>query len=510
MKKRFNILVGLFFFLIIFFNLFVKSYSSESQDSGCRAFNKELKLFNDLDYLPSNLGGIFGFNLKQHFDEENNKWVYTKSKNGNFLVGKVDTLNLASKIKTGYEVVSLNDTKFTLSDKQSNIINEVKNIKFGFYDPEKGNFSLNLSSVEESINYVQMGIKELSINDINIKKGVNEIYINYLLTNTYDLDASSNKKLLDIIDGTILEKTENGKWTYYVCNYSEEEFKNLKLADPGAEINFINLSKKDKNLIETKFKITPYSKKIGNDINLLSIEKSIEGVYFIKNNFNLLSFPFDKQKISISLIDNYYLLDDRQVASIDLTYRSLNNFVKKNDIPGWNIIGYSFDDIQYQDAFYSQGDYADGTQLEIIIERKHGYYLYKLLLPIILILMVCWSSVWITPKEIESRLTITIVCLLSLIAYNFVIDSELPKLEYLTVMDWIILVSYVYATIPNFLSIYSFNIYEKKNVLWVKVNTYSKRYGPTSYVLIILLIILVSVNKNPENASTLVSWMTGN
>ena len=202
-------------------------------------------------------------------------------------------------------------------------------------------------------------------------------------------------------------------------------------------------------------------------------------------------------------------MDDRQVASIDLTYMSLNNFVKKNNISGWNIISYSFDDIQYQDAFFSQGDYADGTRLEIIIERKHGYYLYKLLLPIILILMVCWSSVWITPKEIESRLTITIVCLLSLIAYNFVIDSELPKLEYLTVMDWIILVSYVYATIPNFLSIYSFNIYEKNNPKWVKVNDYSKRYGPSSYILIIFLIILVSVNKNPENASNLVSWMAG-
>ena len=43
--------------------------------------------------------------------------------------------------------------------------------------------------------------------------------------------------------------------------------------------------------------------------------------------------------------------------------------------------------------------------------------------------MVCWSaSLGYPPRELESRLTITIVCLLSLIAYNFVIDSELPKL----------------------------------------------------------------------------------
>ena len=68
-------------------------------------------------------------------------------------------------------------------------------------------------------------------------------------------------------------------------------------------------------------------------------------------------------------------------------------------------------------------------------------------------------------KELEARLTITIVCLLSLIAYNFVIDADLPKLEYLTIMDYIILVSYIYI---NFLILfiytyiffyYTFNIY---------------------------------------------------
>ena len=110
-----------------------------------------------------------------------------------------------------------------------------------------------------------------------------------------------------------------------------------------------------------------------------------------------------------------------------------------------------------------ENDFSDGLRLDFLIERKHGYYVFKVIIPIVLILLICWGSVWIDPKEIESRLTITIVCLLSLIAYNFVIDSEMPKLEYLTVMDWIILISYFYATIPNFLSIASFRL-QKTNL----------------------------------------------
>ena len=150
-----------------------------------------------------------------------------------------------------------------------------------------------------------------------------------------------------------------------------------------------------------------------------------------------------------------------------------------------------------------------GLAIELELERKHGYYIFKVIFPIILILMVCWSVVWVDPKELEARLTITIVCLLSLIAYNFVIDSELPKLEYLTVLDWIVLISYIYATIPNFLSIISFRLQKTNLKLSNKLEVISKRYGLSSYLLSIFLIVLLNANLNPENSSSLISWMAG-
>ena len=142
------------------------------------------------------------------------------------------------------------------------------------------------------------------------------------------------------------------------------------------------------------------------------------------------------------------------------------------------------------------------NQLNVIleIERQSSYYVYKIILPIILILMVCWSVIWITPKELESRLTVTIVCLLSLIAYNFVIDKEIPKLEYLTIMDWIIFTSYVFATIPNFLCIISFKLFSSNKKLCMTIENKAKYFGPISYVVIILLIITYNVSLEPDNS----------
>ena len=154
--------------------------------------------------------------------------------------------------------------------------------------------------------------------------------------------------------------------------------------------------------------------------------------------------------------------------------------------------------------YQEQGFYIDKflNQIDIIleIERQSSYYVYKIILPIILILMVCWSVIWITPKEIESRLTVTIVCLLSLIAYNFVIDKEIPKLEYLTIMDWIIFASYVFATIPNFLCIISFKLFTTNRKLCIAIENKAKYIGPISYVAIVLLIISLNVSLEPDNS----------
>jgi hypothetical protein len=188
------------------------------------------------------------------------------------------------------------------------------------------------------------------------------------------------------------------------------------------------------------------------------------------------------------------------------TLGSVSKTPAKNiNINGWEIVGHNITEKIYKDAV---GKNLSGFEITFDIERKTGYYVYKVILPILLILMVCWSVVWISPRELESKLTISIVCLLSLIAYNFVIDKELPKLEYLTVLDWIILVSYVYATIPNFLSILTFRFYkERKNLLNKKIDNYSKFLGPTSYLVIIFLIIIINVNLNPNHSGKLIAWM---
>ena len=502
-KKSKNYLNLFIFFLIVFYP--IKSSASTLK---CDLFIDAL-LANyqpEFNYLPGDTYlNDFGFLLSRRWDGNNKKYYDIKDKNGNFIVGKIHRLDLAKNIKSGNSIIKINDQKFINDEKQKEILLKNDKIKFEFFDPQKGNFILDIARKEQILTDVLFDIEDISVNSIDLKKGTFEVRLKY--DAGYQFFKNAHEKLYSVAEDTII--FEKDGWHWEVCIFTEEEFKKSRMRDPGNQIVLLDIAMKDKDLLDVYYKLTPYSKKFGNPGNHLYLEKKIEGVFNIKNKFNLHTFPFDKQVLSLTFIDGRFNLDQRQILYTYNTYESLDDYAGKNEIPGWNVTGYEINPLQYQDEFYKGEDFGDGFSLDILIERKHGYYIFKLIIPIFLILMICWSVVWIHPRELESRLTITIICLLSLIAYNFVIDEELPKLEYLTVLDWLILVSYIYATIPNFLTIASFRFLKTNKQLTIKMENYGKRYGATSYVVIIFIIIFVNVNLNPENSSALISWMGG-
>jgi hypothetical protein len=245
------------------------------------------------------------------------------------------------------------------------------------------------------------------------------------------------------------------------CYYDVEDWDDAYFSIPASGFSFANLHSSNNDTFQNTIYLKPYTElvkwhKENNWDNLLYIEYSEDGVHNFNMDFNYKSFPFDKQKIVIRLINGYDMSDGLLTLS-DYSKKNLNFFQKNNKINGWKIVDskIAYNHIQEPNYIYP----SSTVDLELYIERESGYYLYKVILPIIIILVVCWSSIWILPKELEAKLTITIVCLLSLIAYNFVIDGELPKLEYLTIIDWIVLVSYFYAALPNILGIYFHSLY---------------------------------------------------
>ena len=101
-----------------------------------------------------------------------------------------------------------------------------------------------------------------------------------------------------------------------------------------------------------------------------------------------------------------------------------------------------------------------------------------------LILCVAWYVLWIPTEKYEARLNTSIIALLALIAYNFVFQDDIPKLEYLTDMDRFILLSYIFCCIPVFLSIAFSKFISKNQIKVMKINKVIKIWGAAIYILL--------------------------
>jgi len=446
-------------------------------------------------------------------------WAIDKSEEGYYKVGKIYSPKIAGKIKPNDLIISIDNQdirKLDISRKKN--LKEINSIEDYFKEKEGEvleivfqSFDKNgkkyFQTIKTKINekkytssFLDFYLDSISIDE---KKGTTNISIE----TEFDVYRNGSFPIIKLARDTLKFIDDDGKEQFEQCPYSAQKWDSLDIEKPDQGVIFDNLVHKDNSLFEESYLVENYFSDtlIDSEDDQLAIRYKSKGEYKFKNNFKLHSFPFDKQKIIIYAYQSNEPLGKYQVSVSNYAKTEFISFSQKeNVISGWNIVDNSISYKTKKDI-HSE-DYFDGIELTLTIERKSSYYIFKVIFPIILILMICWSAVWIDPKEIESRLTITIVCLLSLIAYNFVIDSELPKLEYLTIMDYIILISYVYAAIPNFLSIYSFQLIKKNKNLAEKYEFYEKRYGLPSYILIIFFIIIINASSAPDHTNSMFTW----
>ena len=144
---------------------------------------------------------------------------------------------------------------------------------------------------------------------------------------------------------------------------------------------------------------------------------------------SLRDFPFDKQEIIVSLLplefseDEVILIADERVTG----------FSDRLNISDWTIEGASGSiDSQYFDAFERVHSRFD---LQINASRLSDFYVWKILLPLTLIVAMSWSVFWINPAQFGTQIGLSATAMLTLIAFIFATSSIVPKLGYFTILD---------------------------------------------------------------------------
>jgi hypothetical protein len=151
---------------------------------------------------------------------------------------------------------------------------------------------------------------------------------------------------------------------------------------------------------------------------------------------NLRDFPFDHQTFNVQVVAVGYEQNEVKLVR-DTDY--VSGIAKKLSVADWTIIEWRAEPFDYKTVPGRRS--PAGFLFAIKAQRKVEYYVMKIILPLVFIVMMSWAVFWIDPKHEGTQITVAMTSMLTLIAFRFAMGSSLPEISYLTRMDSFILVS---------------------------------------------------------------------
>jgi len=195
-------------------------------------------------------------------------------------------------------------------------------------------------------------------------------------------------------------------------------------------------------------------------------------------------FPFDTQNIVITLLSAEYA-EDKIVITVDELVTGRNP--AKFDIPDW-----LFSDVNAlittKHLEILDRDYSI-FEFHIPAERRSGYFIWKVILPLMLIVFMSWTVFWINPSQVGPQISMSATSMLTLIAFQFAMGSMLPRLSYFTIMDrfvvgstFLVFLALIESITTNYL------VTTDKENLALKMDRYCCWIFPTIFLVFVLIV----------------------
>ena len=189
-------------------------------------------------------------------------------------------------------------------------------------------------------------------------------------------------------------------------------------------------------------------------------------------NFDYRAYPFDKQEFLIHI--------DSLIPEEYYVYELLEGFSGIGENLGldeWVITGF--------DTSVSSQEYGSRYTFSFNAHRQIGYYLYRIFIPLGLIIIVTWVTFFL--KDYMRRIEFTAANLLLFIAFNFTLGSDLPQLGYITFADGIMMATFVISALAVVFNVFlrRLSITERKSLaeridkytIWVYPLAYATAFG---------------------------------
>ena len=134
---------------------------------------------------------------------------------------------------------------------------------------------------------------------------------------------------------------------------------------------------------------------------------------------------------------------------------------------------------------------AAAFAFQFTAKRYVGYYLWQVVLPLAVVVIMSWAAFWVGREHIGVRIAVATSSILTLIAHRFVLASLLPRLPYMTRLDYftvgsmlLVLMALITVIVTGFLAAHRHDRHAQSIDLWAR-GTF-----PAAFFLLLIWFIL--------------------
>lgn len=198
---------------------------------------------------------------------------------------------------------------------------------------------------------------------------------------------------------------------------------------------------------------------------------------------DLREFPLDSQQMEIKIVAVGYNKNEVLFVQNPDEPSGLADKLSETE---WKISNWIAEPMNYLPT--KNVEPLSGFHLVIHADRDMMYYAIKVVVPLFLIVAMSWLVFWIDPIELGANISVAITSMLTLIAYRFSIGELVPKVSYLTRLDYFIVGSTLMVFLALLLVIITSNLARSgQNQLAKRIDRCSRIIFPLMFIIVIIV-----------------------
>ena len=190
------------------------------------------------------------------------------------------------------------------------------------------------------------------------------------------------------------------------------------------------------------------------DISAIKIEVRPDGhVRFmearnvtLETPMRLEPFPFDTQTLQARMVafgnDSDQVLLEVNQRMLGATEEHVKND-KLVNMAEWRLLNLDMVTRFSDHRFYGEVKPVSELLFTVTLQREAASVLWKVVLPLIILVLLMWAIFWMEVDNLSDRLNVAFIGILTVVAYQFLIEGSMPRISYFTFTDTVLLYSFL-------------------------------------------------------------------